>query len=151
MIGVLVGLLILSWFSGRSRGLLGGLVGALVLTGMASTAHSGELATVYSPLRLASAVLPVTAVAVLLAVVVPNATRVAAFGWAAGSLLAALAAPRTGQATYLLPLALHVIAAGAIVRLAMWRSADASRNATAEGGHHRRRWCRPTRTPDSRY
>lgn len=126
MIGVLVGLLLVSWVVGRSRGLLGGLVGgfvgALVLTGMASTARTGELGALYGPLELASTVLPVTVVAAFLAVVVPNATRVAAFGWAAGALLAALAAPRTGQAPYVLPLAGHVIAAAAIIRLARWRA-----------------------------
>lgn len=126
MIGLLVGLLLLSWIFGRTRGLLGGLVGgffgALVLTGMASTAGSGELSTIYSPDQLVSTAVPVAVVAAALALVVPYATGFASLGWGAGALLAAIAATRTGQPMYVLPLVVHVLAAVAVVRLARWRS-----------------------------
>ena len=127
MIGLLVGLLLLSWVFGPTRGLLGGLVGGslgtLVLIGMASTASNGELAALYTPLQLASAVVPVAIVAGVLALVVPYATAFASLGWAAGALLGAIAAPATDQAMYLLPFAVHVVAAAAVMCLASWRAA----------------------------
>lgn len=127
MIPLLVGLIFLSWVFGRTRGLLGGLaggfLGALVLTGMASTTSNGELATLYSPGRLAAAAVPVTAAAAVLALVAPFATGIASLGWAAGALLAAVAASRTGQDMFVLPLAVHVIAASAVVCLARRRAA----------------------------
>lgn len=64
MIGLLLGLVLLSWFFGRHRGRIGGLaggfVGAFVLAGIGRTAGSGELAALYTPAELASATLPVT-------------------------------------------------------------------------------------------
>lgn len=126
MIGLLVGLLLLSWIFG-TRDLLGGLVGAfigaLVLVGIASTARNAELAVLYSPAELASAAVPVAVVAAVLALVVPYATPFASLGWAAGAVLAAVAAPPTGQAIYVLPLALHVLAALAVGSVASWRTA----------------------------
>lgn len=126
MIVVLVGLLLLSGICGRTRGLFGGLVGgflgALVLTGMASTASNGDLASLYSPTELASTAVPAAVVAAVLALVVPYATGIASFGWGAGALLAAVAAFRTGDAIYILPLAVHVVAAAAVVSLARWRA-----------------------------
>jgi hypothetical protein len=127
MILLLAGLLLLSWVFGRTKGLLeglaGGFLGALVLTGMASTTGNGELAILYSPAQLASTAVPVAAVAGLLALVAPYATGFASLGWAAGALLAAVAAPRTGQAMYVLPFAVHALAATAVVCLARWRVA----------------------------
>lgn len=126
MIGLLVGLLLLSMVFGRTKGLpggiVGGFVGALVLVGMARTAHKGELGALYSPAELASAAFPVSVVAAVLALIAPYATGVAALGWAAGAALAALAAPRTGQAIYILPLAVHILAAVAVGSLARWRT-----------------------------
>lgn len=131
MIGLLAGLIALSWLFRRTRGLLGalagGFLGALVLTGMASTAGSGELAALYSPDELLVAAFAVAAVAAVLALVTPYATGFACLGWGAGALLAAVAAPRTGQAIYMLPLAAHVTAAAAVVCLARWRAAAFSR------------------------
>jgi hypothetical protein len=128
MIPLLVVLLLLSWVFGRTEALLGGLVGgflgALVLTGMASTTGNGELASLYGPVQLASTAIPVAAVAALLALVAPYATGFAALGWGAGALLAAVAAPRTGQAMYILPLAAHALAAATVVCLARWRAAS---------------------------
>ena len=126
MIGLIVGLLLLSWVFGRTRGLVGGLVGgflgALVLTGMASTAGSGELPALYSPGQLFAAALSMAAVAAVLVQVAPYATGFACLGWGAGALLAAVAAPRTGEAMYILALAAHVLAAAAVVCLARRRA-----------------------------
>lgn len=125
MIALLVGLLFLSWVFGRTRGLLGRLVGAflgsLVVAGMASTTRDGDLAALYSPEQLASAVVPLAIIAAVLALVAPYAIGFAALGWAVGALLAAVAAPGTGQAVYVLPLAVHFVSAAAVVCLARWR------------------------------
>ena len=127
MIALLVGLLLLSWVLGRTRGLFGGLVGAfigaLVMTGMASTARSAELAALYSPAHLASSAVPVFLVAAVLALVVPNVTAFASLGWGAGALLGLVVAAQTGQAIYVLPFAIHALAAAAVVCLARWRAA----------------------------
>ncbi len=69
-----------------------------------------------------STAVPVAVVAAALALVVPYATGFASLGWGAGALLAAIAATRTGQAMYVLPFVVHVLAAVAVVRLARWRS-----------------------------
>ena len=126
MIALLVGLFLLSWISGRARGLLGGLVGgflgALVLTGMATAASRGDLAGMYSPGDLASNAIAVAVVAAPLAAVVPYATGFASMGWGAGALLAAIAAARTGQVAYVVPLAAHLLAAAAVVCLARRRA-----------------------------
>lgn len=136
MIGLLVGLLLLSWLFGRSRGLLGGLVGgflgALVLAGMAGTANSGELATLYTPAKLAAKAVPVAAVAAGLALVAPYATGFATLGWGAGALLAMLAAPRTGQTVYVLPLTAHLLAALAVGRIASWRATTSDGNSPGD-------------------
>ncbi|HVM21026.1 MAG TPA: hypothetical protein VM307_13790 [Egibacteraceae bacterium] len=127
MIGLLVGLLLLSWVFGRTRGLLGGLVGGflgtLVLIGMTSAASNGELAAIYSPAQLLSAAFVMAAAAAVLALVAPYATGFASLGWGVGALLAATAARRTGQAMYILPLAVHIAAAATVVCLAKWRAA----------------------------
>lgn len=111
MIGLLIGLLLVSCLFGRTRALLGslagGFLGALVLVGMARTAAIGELPALYSPAELASSVVPVLVVAAVLALVAPYAIEFASFGWGAGALLAAVAAPRTGDAAYMFPLVLH--------------------------------------------
>lgn len=124
--GVLVALLVLSWILGRTKGLLGalvgGFVGALALIGMATTASNGDLAALQSPVELASSILPLTVLAAVLALVVPYATGVAALAWAAGALLAAIAAARNGQAIYMLPFTVHVLAAAAVVSVARWRT-----------------------------
>ena len=139
MIGVVVGVLLLSWVFGRTRGLLGGLaggfLGALVLTGMISTAGDGELATIYSPGRLASTAVPLAVVAAVLALLAPHATGFASLGWAVGALVSTIAVTRTGQAVYVLPLAVHLLAAAVVVCLArrraryLWRRPAASRSA----------------------
>ena len=126
MIGMLVGLLLLSWVFGRTRGLVGalagGFLGALVLAGMVSTAGDGDLVALYSPGRLASTAVPVAVVAALLALIVPYATAFASLGWAVGALLATIAATRTGQAVYVVPLAVHLLGAAAVVCLARRRA-----------------------------
>lgn len=131
MIGLLIGLLLLSCTFGRTKGLLGGLVGgflgALVLTGMATTAHRGELAALYSPDQLLAGALSMAAVAAVLALVAPYATSFWSLCWGAGALLAAVAAVRAGQVIYILPLAAHVLAATAVMCLATWRVAAFSR------------------------
>ena len=126
MIGVLVGVLLLSWVCGRTRGLLGGLaggfLGALVLAGMVSTAGDGDLAALYSPGRLAYTAVPVAVVAAALALVAPYATGFASLGWGGGALLATIAATHTGQAVYVVPLAVHLLAAAVVVCLARRRA-----------------------------
>jgi hypothetical protein len=125
MISLLVGVLVLSWLVGRTKGLLGGLaggfVGALVAAGMATTTSSGDLAALYSPAQLASAAVPVAIVAAVLVLVAPYAVGFAALGWAVGALLAALTAVRAGQVLYALPLTVHVLTAGLVVWLASQR------------------------------
>ena len=59
-------------------------------------------------------------VAAVLALVVPYAAGFSAFGWAVGAILAAIAAPRTAQVVYLLPLALHLVVAALVLRVARW-------------------------------
>src|SRR5687768_12279937 len=114
MTAILVGLLLLTCVR-CARGLLGGLVGGflggLVLAGMASMAVNGGLAAAYSPIRLASSALCMAAVAAVLALVVPHATGFASLGWGAGALLAAIAAAGNGEAVYVVPLAVHALAA----------------------------------------
>jgi hypothetical protein len=131
MIGLLVGLLILSGVFSRTRGgllggLVGGLLGALVVAGMTSTTSNGELPVLYSPEQLASTAVPVAITAAVLALVMPYAIGFASLGWAVGALLAALAAPRTGQAAYVVPLAVHVVAAGLVMCLARLRATTLS-------------------------
>jgi hypothetical protein len=127
MIGLLVGLLLLTWLFGRTRGMLGGLVGGFlgvaVLIGMARTATTGELPALYSPGELVSSALVMGVAAAGLAIVAPYATAVASLGWGAGALLAALALPWTEQRMYALALTVHVVAAGAAVYLARARLA----------------------------
>ena len=127
MIAVLVGLLLLSWVLGRTEGLFGGLVGtfigALVMTGMASTARSAELADLYSPAHLASTAAPVFLVAAVLALVVPYVAAFASLGWGAGALFGLVGAAQTGQAVYVLPFTVHALAAAAVVGLARRRAA----------------------------
>ncbi len=89
---------------------------------MASTASTGELATLYSPSQLAVSAVPVALVAALLALAAPYATGFACLGWAVGAVLAAFAAPRAGQAMYVLPFAVHVLAASTVVCLARRRA-----------------------------
>lgn len=151
MSGLILVILILLWPCGRMRGVVGGLaggfLGALVMVGMARTVTSGEIADLYSPLQLVSAVGPVTLVGGLLALVAPYATGVAALGWATGALLAALAAPRTGQAAYILPFTIHALAAAAVTRLAMWsaRTSHPSTASTAAGSARNPKPARATR------
>jgi hypothetical protein len=127
MTGLIVGAALLWLLVGRPRGMVGGAVGgviaALVLTGMVSTVGNGELADLHRPGQLAAAAVPLGTVAIGLAIVAPYATGVAAAGWATGALLAAVAAPGTGQAAYVLPLAVHVLAAAAVLCLARRRVA----------------------------
>jgi hypothetical protein len=108
---------------GLLGGLVGGFVGCLVVTGLAGTTSNGELPALYSPEQLDSTAVPVAVVAAVLALVSPYAIGFASLGWAVGAVLAAVAAPRTGQAVYVLPLAAHVLAAALVVCLARWRAA----------------------------
>ena len=84
MIGLLLGLVLLSWIFGRNRGLIGGLaggfVGAFVLAGMARTASHGELAAFYTPAELASSVLPVTLAGAVVGLIAPHAAVVVRVG-----------------------------------------------------------------------
>jgi hypothetical protein len=122
MATIIVTLLIVSWIVGPTRGVVGGLiggfVGAAVAAGMARMAAIGELAVYYTPATLARAALALGIVAVVLALIVPYAAGFSALGWAVGAILAAIATPRTGQIVYLLPLALHLVVAVLVLRVA---------------------------------
>jgi hypothetical protein len=124
MASIIITVLIVSWIVGPTRGVLGGLLGgflgAAVAAGMARMAASGELAVYYTPASLARAAVMIGLVAAVLALVVPYAAGFSALGWAIGAILAAIAAPRTGQVAYLLPLALHLVVAVLVLRLATW-------------------------------
>ena len=124
MATIIATLLIVSWIVGPTRGVVGGLiggfVGAAVAAGMARMAASGVLAVYYTPATLARGALTLGIVAAVLALVAPYATGFAALGWAGGAILAAIAAPRTGQIVYLLPLAVHLVAAVLILCVARW-------------------------------
>ena len=110
-----------------TRGLLGTLVGAFIGTlaaaGIVTATTSGELANLYSPWELATGLVPLALVALVLACVAPYATGAIAVAWAIGSVLAAIAAPRTGQAIYVAPLLLNALIAAAVVRMALRRVA----------------------------
>jgi hypothetical protein len=121
---VIVTWVIVSWIVGPTRGVIGGLLGgfagATVATGMARMAAGGELAVYYTPASLTRTAVILGIVAAVLALAVPYAAGFAALGWAGGAILAAIAAARTGQASYLLPLAAHLVAAVLVVRVARW-------------------------------
>ena len=124
MASIIVTVLIVSWIVGPTRGVVGGLiggfVGAAVAAGMARMGASGELAVHYTPVTLARGAFTLGLVAAVLALVVPYATGFAALGWGVGAILAAIAAPRTGQVVYLLPLVAHLVVAVLILRVARW-------------------------------
>lgn len=115
MSSVIVTLLIVSWIVGPTRGVVGGLIGGFVgaafAAGMARMATSGELAVYYTPGSLARAGITLGILAAVLALVVPYVAGFSALGWGIGAILAAIAAPRTGEVVYLLPLAVHLVAA----------------------------------------
>ena len=121
---VIVTLLIVSWIVGPTRGVVGGLiggfVGAAVAAGMVRMAASGELAVYYTPGSLARAAITLGLVATVLALVVPYAAGFSALGWGVGAILAAIAAPQTGQVVYFLPLVAHLVVALLVLRLARW-------------------------------
>ena len=124
MASIVVAILIVSWIVGPTRGLVGGLIGgflgAAAATGMARMVAGGELALYYTPATLAKAAVTLGIVATVLALVVPYVTGFAALGWGIGVLLAGIAAVRTGQVVYLVPLTLHLVAAILVLRVARW-------------------------------
>jgi hypothetical protein len=126
---MVVGAVILLWLLGRERGLLGslvgGFVGALVLVGMTTATTQGELASMYTPAELAVGVVALGLLATALAVVAPSATAVTAMAWMAGSVIAAATAARSGQTTYLAPLALNALVAASVARVAARRVSGA--------------------------
>ena len=129
MASIIVTVLIVSWIVGPTRGVLGGLlggfIGAAVAAGMARMAASGELAIYYTPATLAKAAVTIGILAAVLALIVPYATGFAALGWGIGAVLAAIAAPRTGPTIYLLPLAVHLVAAVLVLHAARWSAPHA--------------------------
>ena len=116
-----------------TRGLLGTLVGAFIGTlaaaGVVNATTHGELASMYTPFELAAGVVPVALVAHVLAFVAPYITGSTALAWAVGSVLAAIAAPRTGQAIYVAPLVLNALVAGTVVGAALRRAEPDGRRA----------------------
>ena len=124
MATIIVTLLIVSWIVGPTRGVVGGLiggfVGAALAAGIARMATSGELAAYYTPATLARGALTLGLVAIVLALVVPYAAGFSALGWAVGAILAVIATHRTGQIVFLLPLAVHLVAAVLVLRVARW-------------------------------
>ena len=122
---MIIGLLLLIWMLGSTRGLLGtavgGFIGALAAAGIVTATTQAELASLHTPVELAGGVVPLGLVALVLAVALPYATATVALAWTAGALLAAVAAPGTGQTVYIGPLLLHAIVAAAIARVAIRR------------------------------
>lgn len=101
--------------------LLGGVVGIVMFVGLLGMTGSGELSAVHTPAGLARAAIVFALVLVVVTVVLPHGAGTFAAWWAAGAVLAALAAPRSGLTPYVAPLVLHVLCATAVFRLATRR------------------------------
>lgn len=119
---MIIGALIVLWLLGPDRGVLGamvgGFVGTLAAAGLASAAKQGELAAVYTPAGMVIDLLPLAAVALVLAFVAPYATFAAGLAWTGGSVVAAAVILGTDQVAYLAPLLVNIVVAAAIVRIA---------------------------------
>ena len=124
MVSIIVTILIVSLIVGPTRGVVGGLIGgflgAAVAAGMARMAASGDLAIYYTPATLARAAVTIGILAGILALVIPYATGFAALGWGIGAVLAAIAVLETGQVGYFMPLAMHLVVAVLVLRVARW-------------------------------
>jgi hypothetical protein len=122
---MVIGVVLALWLLASERGLLGAtvgaFVGALAATGLVTATTEAELASMYTPVEMAAGVVPLVIVAFVLAVALPYATGTVALAWTVGAALAAIAAPRTGQAAYLAPLLLHACVAALITRVAVRR------------------------------
>ena len=122
---VLVGVLILSGIFGRSKGVVGGLVGgfigAFVAAGMAGAADSGDIVDLYSPAEVAASVLPVVAVAAVLAFAAPYVIGFASLGWGVGAFITVIATARSGWIAYVGAFTLHLLVAAFLVWLARRR------------------------------
>ena len=122
---MVIGFVVALWMLGSHRGLLGAAVGAfigaLAAAGFVTATTEVELASMYTPVELAAGVVPLGIVALVLAVALPYATGTVAMAWTVGAVLAAIAAPRTGQAVYLGPLVMHAYVAALVVRVAARR------------------------------
>lgn len=122
---MVIGAVLALWLLASGRGLLGAavgaFVGALAAAGLVTATTGAELASMYTPVEMAAGVVPLGIVALVLAVALPYATGTVAMAWTVGAVLAAIAAPRTGQAVYLVPLLLHACLAAVIVRVAARR------------------------------
>ncbi|MFP5252319.1 MAG: hypothetical protein ACLGH4_00800 [Actinomycetes bacterium] len=121
VIGAVLGL----WLLGSERGVLGAAVGAfigaLAAAGLVTATTEAGLASMYTPVEMAAGVVPLGVVALVLAVALPYATGTVALAWTVGAVIAATAAPRTGQTAYLAPLLLHACVAALIARVAVRR------------------------------
>lgn len=122
---MVIGVVLALWLLASERGLLGAavgaFVGALAATGLVTATAGAELASMYTPVEMTAGVVPLGVVAVVLAVALPDATGAVAMAWTLGAVIAATAAPRTGQVIYLAPLLLHACVAGLIARVAVRR------------------------------
>lgn len=118
---MVIGAVLALWLLGSERGLLGAAagacIGALAAAGLVTATTGAELASMYTPVEMAAGVVPLGIVALVLAVTLPYATGTMAMAWTVGAVLAATAAPRTGQAVFLAPLLLHACLAAVIVRV----------------------------------
>jgi hypothetical protein len=114
---MVIGAVLALWLLGSERGLLGAAVGAFIgalpAAGLVTATTEAELASMYTPVEMAAGL--------VLAVALPYATGTVALAWTVGAVIAATAAPRTGQVIYLAPLVLHAAAAALIVRIAARR------------------------------
>jgi hypothetical protein len=122
---MVIGAVLALWLLGSERGLLGAAVGAFIgalpAAGLVTATTEAELASMYTPVEMAAGLVPLGVVALVLAVALPYATGTVALAWTVGAVIAATAAPRTGQVIYLAPLVLHAAAAALIVRIAARR------------------------------
>lgn len=125
---MVIGVVLALWLLGSERGLLGAAVGAffgaLAAAGLVTATTEAELASMYTPVEMAAGVVPLVIIALVLAVAMPYAAGTIAMVWAVGAVIAATAAPSTGQVTYLAPLLLHACLAAVIVRVAARRMLD---------------------------
>ena len=124
---MVIGVVLALWLLGSERGLfgaaVGAFIGALAAAGLFTATSEAELATMYTPVEMAAVVVPLGIVALVLAVALPYATGTVALVWTVGAVLAAIAAPRTGQAVYLVPLLLHACLGSLVAYVAVRQGA----------------------------
>ena len=118
----MIAAVVLLWLLGSQRSVLGalagGFVGTVAAAGLVQATQHGELAHLHTPAGLVTDLLPLAAIVLVLALVGSYAAFAAAVAWTIGAVAAAITAIPAGQAIYLAPLVLNVLAASGIVYIA---------------------------------